>query len=214
MPSAGPVSAPDSKGGIGGVILAAGRSRRMGKPKQLLLLGGRPLLQHVVDSALDSALEEIVLVLGYRAEEIRSALCLSDSSRLRIVIHGDFEAGQSSSLRCGLRAFAGKVRAAAVLLGDQPGVNAELIDRMAQAFCAQEAPALRPVYRTRGGLVPGHPVLVAKALWPEVEALRGDLGLRELFSRHPEWLAQVELEGEPLPDVDTPEAYRRIVDAE
>jgi len=186
----------------------------MGQPKQLLPLGGRPLLQHVLDAALASSLEQIVLVLGHRAEEIRSALCLSDSSRLRIVIHKDFEAGQSSSLRCGLHAFVGKIRAAAVLLGDQPGVGPGLIDRMAQAFCAQEAPALRPIYRTAGGRVPGHPVLVAKALWPEVEALRGDLGLRELFSHHPEWLAEIELESEPPADVDTPEAYRRIVDAE
>ncbi len=199
---------------LSGVILAAGRSSRMGRPKQLLPLEDRALLQHVVDNALASRLDEVVLVLGSHAEEVRAALAIPADRALQVVVNPRANAGQSSSLRCGLRAADDAAQAAAILLGDQPGVSAQLIDRLIGAFVAGEAPVVRPSYRGADEQpVPGHPVLIARRLWPELERLEGDEGARTLLKRHPDWLATICLPGEPPADVDTWQDYQRLRDA-
>ena len=192
-----------------GVILAAGASRRMGCPKLLLPLGDRPLLQHALDAAAASRLDEIVLVLGDRAAVVLAAIRLPSRLPVRVVVNEDPASGQSSSLRLGLRSADPRASAAAILLGDQPRVTGPLIDRVVAAFLGAGAPVVRPVYcgsHQRG--VPGHPVLVDRRIWPEVETLRGDEGMRGLLARKPEWLLEVPVEGEPPGDVDTPEDYR------
>ena len=192
---------------LSGIILAAGTATRMGQPKQLLLLDGRPLLQHVIDGAAASCLDEIVVVLGHCADEIAAAIRCPP--RGRIVVNAAYAEGQSSSLRAGLRTASERAVAAAVLLGDQPGVAAALIDRIAEASLSSRANIVRPVYTDAGGRrVPGHPVVLARGIWREVEALRGDQGARALLREHPEWLVEVPMAGEPPRDIDTPEDYR------
>jgi molybdenum cofactor cytidylyltransferase len=199
---------------LSGVILAAGVSTRMGRPKQLLPLGDRCLLQHVLDEALSSRLDEVILVLGHRAEEIREALRLRPGGPLRVVINPDYASGLSASLRLGLSSVDPRAVAAAVLLGDQPDMTTELIDRMAAAFLGADSPLVRPVYSgSAGRRVPGHPVFLARRVWPEVEKLRGDQGARALVSARPEWLLEVPVDHEPPADVDTWEDYQRAVDA-
>jgi molybdenum cofactor cytidylyltransferase len=189
-----------------GIVLAAGASARMGRPKPLVPLAGGPLLQHVLDSAARSGLAELVLVLGPHADAIRAALVPPRRLPLRIALVSGEAAAASASLAAGLRAADPRAEVAVVLLGDQPGVDAALIDRLLRDFAAGGAPALRPVWRdARGGRVPGHPVLLARALWPAALALRGDAGARQLFAAHPEWLLEVPVAGEPPGDVDTPE---------
>lgn len=196
---------------LSGIVLAAGASTRLGRPKQLLLLGDRPLLQHVVDAALASRLDEVVVVLGHGAAEIRAALRAPADAPLRLVVHADPSRGQSSSLRLGLDSASPRATAAAILLGDQPGVGAALIDRVAAAFLDGGSPAARPVYSGAGGCaIPGHPVFLARRIWPEVGKLSGDQGARVLLSTRPDWLLQLPVEGEPPADVDTWEDYRRV----
>ena len=192
-----------------GVVLAAGASTRMGRPKQLLSLGDRCLLQHVVDAALGSRLDELIIVLGHCAEEIRAAIVLPDDGRARAVENADFARGQSTSLQRGVRAADARSQAVAVLLGDQPLVTAALIDRVAAAFLSADAPLARPVYPDAGG-APGHPVFAARRVWPRIEDLSGDEGARGLLSARPDWLLEVPLEGGPPPDVDTWEDYQRL----
>ena len=192
---------------LSAIILAAGSSTRMGRPKQLLPLAGRPLLQHVVDAAAASCLDEIIVVLGHRADEVRAALTCPE--RVRVVVNPDYAAGQSTSLRAGVRAANPSAAAAAVLLGDQPGVSAQLIDTVAAAFFNARALVVRPVYGAPNGRrVPGHPVFLARSVWPDVEALRGDQGARSLLAAHPEWLLEVAVEGGVPRDIDTWEEYR------
>jgi molybdenum cofactor cytidylyltransferase len=191
------------------VVLAAGTASRMGRSKSLLPLGDRCLLQHVVDAALASRLAEVIVVLGCRAAEIRSVLRLPADGRARVVVNADFAAGQSASLRCGLRAVTRRSEAAAVLLGDQPTVPAARIDRVAEAFFASRAPAARPVFPDAGG-VPGHPVFLARRLWPLLDGLAGDHGARELLADRPDWLTPVPERGGPPPDVDTPDDYEGL----
>jgi molybdenum cofactor cytidylyltransferase len=195
---------------LSGIILAAGASSRMGRPKQLLPLGGRPLLQCVLDEALASRLDEIVLVLGHRAEEIREALALPEGSRVRAVVNADWARGQSTTLRLALRSASPTASAAAILLGDQPGVDAALIDRVAKAFLDTGLPAARPVYSgADGGRVPGHPVFLARRIWSEVDELGGDEGARALLAARADWLLEIPVEGEPPADIDTWEDYQR-----
>ncbi len=196
-------------GFLSGVLLAAGASTRMGRPKLLLELGGRPLLQHAIDAAAASCLDEIIVVLGADAEAIEAAVRLPDSRACRFVQNPEFPRGQSGSLRIGLAAADPRADAAAVLLGDQPGVGAELIDRVARAFREARAPMARPVYSAADARrLPGHPVFLARRIWPDVKKLRGDRGARALLSAHREWLMEVPVEGEPPPDVDTWEDYQ------
>jgi len=212
---------------LSGVVLAAGTASRMGSPKQLLPLRGRPLLQHVVDAAAASCLDEIVLVLGHRAAEIEAALQLPVGRAVRVVVNDGYAEGQSSSLKAGLRAADARAAGAAILLGDQPGVTATLIDRVAAAFGSAAVPVVRPVWRgkmdemdTMDGMdagaglearrVPGHPVVLARRIWPELERLRGDQGARVLIAARPEWVLEVEIEGVPPADVDTPGEYAAL----
>jgi molybdenum cofactor cytidylyltransferase len=193
---------------VAGVVLAAGASRRMGRPKQLLPLAGRPLLQHVLDAAAASGLGEIVVVLGHQAETIGRALTLPP--RARTVVNAAHAAGQATSLACGLAALGPEVAAAAVLLGDQPAVDAALIDAVLAAFRAGRDTAVRPVWRdAEGAAHPGHPVVLARRSWAEAAALDGDRGARELFRRHPEWVRALPMAGAPPGDIDDAADYRR-----
>lgn len=192
------------------IVLAAGASTRMGQPKQLLPLAGQPLLQHVLEAALSSCLDEVILVLGHRAREVRAAIRIPEG-RLRTLINRHYGLGQSTSLRLGLRAASPRATAAAILLGDQPQVSARLIDMVAAAFRRAGAPVVRPMYQgTNGRRLPGHPVFLSRQIWPQVEALEGDGGMRGLLAAHPEWLFEVIVEGEAPSDIDTWEDYLAV----
>jgi molybdenum cofactor cytidylyltransferase len=212
---------------ISAVILAAGTSSRLGRAKQLLTLENRSLLQHVIDNALASSLDEVVVVLGHDAETIRAALHLEneaepgESGRLQVVVCPDYLDGQSGSLRTGLDAVRADACAAAILLGDQPGVDAALIDRIVDAFRASDASVVRPLHPGHEGLdeaagdgpVPGHPVVIDRVHFPALRALRGDEGARSWLRRHPELLLGVSVETPAPADVDTEADWTRLVEA-
>jgi molybdenum cofactor cytidylyltransferase len=189
---------------IAGVILAAGTSSRLGRPKQLLALGDRTVLQHVVDAAGAADLDDIVVVLGHRADEVEASLRLPASAR--VVVNLEYGSGQASSLRAGLRALGAENRATMVLLGDQPGVSPEAIEAVAAAYRRTGGPVVQASYGGR----PGHPVLLDRRVWPEVDDVSGDIGARDLLAGHPEWVVTAEVPGDPPPDLDTWEDYRRL----
>jgi molybdenum cofactor cytidylyltransferase len=192
---------------VSGVVLAAGAATRMGRPKQLLELDGRSLLQHVVDAALASRLDEVVVVLGHEAAAVRASL--APDERVRTVLNPAYADGQITSLRCGLAAVGPQADAAAVLLGDEPMLRSARINAMLAAFHAAGARAARPVYPEAGGR-PGHPVLLARAVFRELDSLGGDQGARTLFEERRPGVIEVPIAGEPPPDVDTPEDFERL----
>jgi molybdenum cofactor cytidylyltransferase len=203
----------ESSAFLSGVILAAGASTRMGRPKQLLPLSGRPVLQHVLDAVAASCLDEAILVLGHDAAAVRAAIELPSGIPTRVVVNPGYLEGQSSSLRVGLGAADPRAVAAAILLADEPFVTRRLIDRVAAAFLAHGAPAARPLYSgSHGRPVPGHPVFLARRIWPEMEKLRGDEGARALLAARPEWLLEVPVESEPPGDLDTWQDYQRAIE--
>jgi molybdenum cofactor cytidylyltransferase len=191
---------------ISGVVLAAGTSSRLGRSKQLLDLGGIPVIRHVVDAArATSSLQEVVVVLGHEAGRVAGALAAAEG--LRFVINPDYAQGQSTSLRAGLRALGPEVEAAVVLLGDQPEVRSAAIDAVIEAYRSGRGPVVQASYSG----IPSHPTLLARAVWEELVAgAAGDEGARGALAGHPEWRWSVEMGGSPPSDIDTETDYERV----
>ena len=205
---------PRSRAFVSGVVLAAGSSTRMGRPKQLLSFGDKPLLQHVIDAAAESCLDEVVVVLGAHGDEIRRALTLPDSGKVRVVMNADYAKGLAESVRRGLAAVASRASAVAILLGDQPRVSSALIDQVVAAHVAAGKPATRPVFGGAGDArTPGHPVILSRSMWPALRDLRGDEGARAILCERPEQVNEVRIISPAPADIDTPEDYARAVAA-
>jgi molybdenum cofactor cytidylyltransferase len=188
---------------ISAIILAAGMSTRLGQPKQLLDIDGRPLLQHVVDAAANAAVDEIVVVLGHESDRIADALRLPSTAR--VVVNPDYMRGQSTSLLLGLRSLDPDSDAAVLLLGDQPRLPATAVDAVIDAFLKGGSPIVRAIWDG----TPGHPVVVARAEWAGFEALTGDAGAREVLRDSPH-VAKLAMDGPPVDDVDTWEQYEKV----
>jgi CTP:molybdopterin cytidylyltransferase MocA len=185
---------------VGGLVLAAGGSRRFGGPKQLAALDGRPLLEHVLISMSEAPLDRVVVVLGAHAEEVQKQVPLH---RAEPVVCADWEEGIGASLRAGAAALNG-CDAIVVALGDQPRLSSEAVARVVSQRGADEQ-AVRATYNG----VPGHPVLLERGVLARVPSLRGDAGARELLHGVP--LREVACDGLGSPDdVDTPEALAAL----
>ena len=177
----------------------------MGEPKQLLPVRGRPLLETALAAACDSQLDEVVLVLGAHADEIRRSVRLG---RARVVLNPDHAQGMSTSLKAGIASLTGNVARAVVILGDQPDITAAVVDQLLEAQIASGLPAAALSFD--GLLHP--PVVLARELWADIDALQGDVGCRALVRAHPELVAAVAADrpgGHPL-DVDTREDFERL----
>jgi CTP:molybdopterin cytidylyltransferase MocA len=155
---------------VGCIVLAAGAGRRFGGPKQLAVLDGRPLIAHVVELARPY---EPVVVLGAHAAEVRPAV-----TGARVVVCEDWAEGQAASLRAGVAALGPGVAWALVLLADQPFLTREVLGGVVAAR-GDDVDAVRATY----GGVPGHPVLLGRAVLDAVPDLRGDVGARDLLAR-------------------------------
>jgi molybdenum cofactor cytidylyltransferase len=188
-----------------GLVLAAGSSRRMGSPKQLLLVDGKPLLQLVVEHANESRLDQVVVVLGASAEEIRKRV---DLGRATVLVNSDHASGMASSLRAGVSSLRDDVDRVVVILGDQPDVDAS---RLNELLDLQETSGLPAAALSFGGLL-HPPVVLARELWGDLMSLEGDVGCRAVIRAKPELVAKLSVSGDsrhPV-DVDTPEDYERL----
>jgi molybdenum cofactor cytidylyltransferase len=191
--------------GSAGVILAAGASRRMGEPKQLLPVHGRPLLEAALAAACESRLDEVVVVLGANADQIRRTVRLG---RARVVLNREYAEGMSTSLRAGIASLGSHVGRAVVILGDQPDISAEVVDLLLDTQAASGLPAAALSFD--GLLHP--PVVLAREMWGDIESLEGDVGCRALVRAHPELVAAVAADrpgGHPV-DIDTREDFERL----
>jgi molybdenum cofactor cytidylyltransferase len=200
---AGPQAAPR----VAVLVLAAGRSTRMGGPNKLLAeADGEPLVVHAVKAALASQAVEVVIVLGHMADQVRGTIgkAVPATPRLRFVTNPDFADGLSTSVRTGMGALGKDIDAAIVQLGDMPGVNAALLDRLMAAFSPVEGRSI--CVPTVAGKR-GNPVLWARRFFPEMAQLSGDSGAKHLIGEHADLVCEVEMTGEAaVTDIDTPEA--------
>ena len=168
----------------------------------LAKLGGRPIIEAVLDNLREAPVDEIIVVVGADVERLRE---VCERYGVRTVANEEWERGQSTSVLAGLWACGGE--AAVVLLGDQPFVGAEAVERLVAAF----AEGANVAVATYGGKR-RNPVLFSREVWPLLEAeLAGDEGARSFLRRHPELLVEVPCEGVGDPvDVDTREDLRRL----
>lgn len=189
---------------ISAILLAAGESKRMGRPKQLLEWRGKTLLQHSLESLINSAADEIILVLGHEADRINRTL---PALPIKIAINPDYKQGMASSLRQGLLAMDPRSEAFLVVLADQPGIGPEIINTVIRTFQQADPKRgiVRPVYQGSRG----HPVLIGVQYLKEALQLQGDLGARRILMNHPGDILEIDVAQDAvLKDIDTPEEYQ------
>jgi CTP:molybdopterin cytidylyltransferase MocA len=193
-----------SKKSVSAILLAAGAGSRFGGGKLLAKLNDMPLAEHSLLALEASPVDETIVVVGADAERLRE---VCEPYGVRVVENPDWVEGMSTSVRAGLRSLGPEVRAAVILLADQPLVGAGVVGRLVEAFEAGAKVAVA----TYGG-EPRNPVLFSREVWPPLEAqLSGDEGARAFLRRHPELVTRVRCDeiGDPA-DVDTAEDLRRL----
>jgi molybdenum cofactor cytidylyltransferase len=196
----------DKGGRFAAVVLAAGRSTRMGGPNKLLAqITGRPLARIAAEAALASKATPVVVVTGHQSETITEAL---RDLPLQFVHNPDFADGLSTSLRTGLAALPDDIDGAVVTLADMPQVDAALIDRLIAAYDADKGALIAvPVIDGKRG----NPVLWSRRFFPELMTLSGDVGARHLIAKYSEAVVEVPVTGSgALIDVDTPAALAAV----
>ena len=192
---------------ISGLILGAGASQRLGPPKQLLPFRGTTLLGWVVQQAKRAAsLDEVVVVLGRAADEIREQV---DFSAARVVENPVFTEGCASSYKAGLAAVNPESQALMIILGDRPGITPEVIDRLAEEWRSTEPLISLCSYNGRKG----HPMIFAQPMFEQLAALHGDKAAWKLVDANAALVHEVEFKL-PFPDdVNTAEDFERITKA-
>lgn len=189
---------------IAGILLAAGRSMRMGQPKLLLPWQGVPLVRFVAQRALLSSIDELIVVTGHRAAHTSAALA---DLRVRIVHNDDFLDGQSTSLRAGVAALDDAVEAAIVLLADQPLLQPATIDALIAHYRQHQPPVIVPRY----GGQRGNPVLFDRSLFAALQTISGDQGARSVIQNQRDGVQWLDTADQGvLLDIDTPEMYQRL----
>jgi molybdenum cofactor cytidylyltransferase len=192
---------------VAALILAAGASSRMGRPKQLLDWDGRPLVRVAAEVALAARLDPLLVVVGGAQAAVAEALA---GLPLQMIANPDYAAGQSTSLRAGVAALGPDADAVVVLLGDQPFVTTAIVDRLVAEWQASRAAIVAPTYAGQRG----NPVLFARAVFPELLAIQGDQGARGVLAADRSRVHLVAFDDpRPLADIDTPEDYERLRDA-
>ena len=187
------------------MVLAAGRSRRMGTQKLLLPWGNTSVIGHIIDELSASQLTDIVVVTGHYKDEVERAL----SGRTMSFVHNDrYRQGMLSSVRCGLTVLPQACSAVLVVLGDQPRLAHVLIDKMVAAFAETDKRILVPTYQGKRG----HPLLLSTDFISEIRTDFDDTGLRGLLYRHPEEVLEwPSPDADILLDMDFPEDYQRQI---
>ncbi len=190
---------------IWAIILAAGESRRMGEPKLLLPFGEKTIIETVVNNAVQSEADGVLVVLGSSADEIAGKI---KNSLAKASVNPNFRQGMLSSIQWGFESLPEDTRAALIMLGDQPMIPSSVINRVLDAYRKTEKSIVLPVYNKRRG----HPILIDMKHRDEVKQISPDTGLRALIHNHAEDILEVEVDAPGiLRDIDTVEDYNKEI---
>lgn len=190
---------------ISAILLAAGESRRMGEFKQLLRLGEKSFVEHCVDNLLASRVDEVIIVTGHRASEVRRAV---GDRPVRFAHNEDYQSGMASSIKCGVQAISESTRACVLALVDQPRIGADVINLVIETYEKAPTNIVIPTYSGRSG----HPILIDVTLKAEILTMDPEQGLRQVVRAHPDQVVRVEWSSRAvLEDCDLPEDYQRVL---
>jgi molybdenum cofactor cytidylyltransferase len=187
---------------LSAILLAAGESKRMGEPKQLMPLGSSTLVGQAIDNLLNASVDETIVVVGHKAKEITKAIA---TKPVKIMLNPNYRQGMSTSIIAGLILVDPKSQAVMLALGDQPLVASQTINQLIEAFNNQNKGIAVPTHQGKRG----HPIIFAIRYKPELMELEGDIGGREILQRHPEDILEVAVDSESvITDINTQEDYQ------
>lgn len=191
---------------ISAIVLAAGQSKRMGKTKQLLTLGNKTLIEHVVDNVLASRVAETVVVIGHDANAIKGVL---KNRPVKLALNQNYLEGMGTSVRAAMDQVSPAAQGVLIVLGDQPGITGGVIDQVVSNFSEGKGSIIVPVHKGRRG----NPVLFDIKYKSELIKLSGDVGAREVVIAHPDDVYEVDVGSEGiLEDIDTEQDYKRYAE--
>jgi molybdenum cofactor cytidylyltransferase len=189
---------------ISGLVLGAGGSTRLGRPKQLLPYGDGTLLGHALAVARACPFDQIVVAIGGAADDVRATVDLTGAD---VVVNDAYGSGCSSSIAAALTALDPRCDVLVLLLGDQPGVTPAAV----RALVVEGADAPLAICRYDDGR--GHPIAFARRTFAELADLHGDKGVWRLLDRYGDDVAEVPIAGPIPPDIDTREDYEAVLAA-
>jgi molybdenum cofactor cytidylyltransferase len=189
---------------LSAVILAAGESRRMGRPKQLLPFGEGTILERVVDTLTAAGVGEVIVVLGHLADRVRVVL---GQRHVKIAVNDSYREGMLSSVQCGVRAIGGQQDAVLFALGDQPHIESQVVREVMRAYRSGDAGIVIPRY----GGTKGHPIIINLPRYREaILHLPAHVGLNALMQQHADDVRYIDVTTEDIiRDIDVPEDYTR-----
>jgi molybdenum cofactor cytidylyltransferase len=190
---------------VSAILLAAGQSKRMGELKQLMSFGQSTIVEQAVDNLLGSAVDEVIVVVGYRAEEVMNAIA---AKPVKLAINPDYEQGMSTSIIAGLDLVHSGVQGVMLALGDQPLVDSQTINRLIEEFYNHDKGIAVPTYHSRRG----HPIIFAIKYKEQLLKLGGDMGGRQIIKDYPDDVLEVAVNSESvIADFDTTDDYQAYV---
>jgi len=192
-----------------GIVLAAGRSERLGRPKQLVTLGHKPIIRHVCERAVASELDRLIVVVGHRADDVTEAIGndLCDGERLRTVYNPHFRSGMGRSLQTGLSQVWEWYSSIMILLGDQPLVTSTLINHLLRRFYSSGKDICVPVHKGQRR----NPVILGRRFYNDIMRIDGDKGARDIIQDNDDAVEAIEISNERyFMDVDTREDYEML----
>ena len=182
---------------VSAILLAAGEAKRMGKLKQLMPLGGTTMVEQTIDNLLSSGVSKVIVVLGYKAEEVMKKIA---GRPIKIVLNPIYRQGMGTSIAAGLKFVDSQAQAVMLALADQPFVDSHTINRLIEEFQNHDKGIAIPTYKGRRG----HPLIFSIKYKAPLSRLKGDIGGREIIKRHPEDILEVAVDCEGIViDIDT-----------
>jgi molybdenum cofactor cytidylyltransferase len=192
---------------ICGILLAAGRSRRMGTQKLLLPFAGQTVVGQIVDQLLAGGIGRLFVVVSADREAVAAALA---TKNIILVDNPDPDGDMLSSIRCGLKMLPVECEAALIALGDQPGIRPDLVSRLIQLYIRSPLGIASPIYDGKRG----HPIVIAHRFFAPLLADFDDQGLHGLLDQYPDEVATLAVdESNMLADIDLPADYQRLIDS-
>ncbi|WP_455368568.1 nucleotidyltransferase family protein [[Eubacterium] cellulosolvens] len=191
---------------ISGILLAAGESKRMGKPKLLLNLGKSNIINNTIENLLKSKILELVIVLGHEAKKIEDSI-LAQDKRIKFVLNENYSEGMSTSIKCGVLAASKQSEAFLIALGDQPLISPKITNSLIEKYQTSGVGIVTVAHQS----MRGHPVIISRKYFQEILALNGDIGARELLKHYSDDTTSFSIESsEQFLDIDRTQDYEEL----